>query len=365
MNSKRLASLMIVLILVAKNVVAENQPFSQLTLENEQLQLAVTPEIGGRISYFGLKSHQNFLQLGNAFTEGVRPEISAFSDNIGYLGHTIWVGPQSEWWLHQQLNLERQAANAQWPPDPFTIFATNNVKSHNKNQILLEGIASPITGLKLDKAVYLTPTALNQVTLTATATNISDTERAWDLWFNSRVFVDTYIVAPVADQSEVRITHATRSSNTKPIEVSFTRLSHINADKSVDEHSKLLVEFTIDDIKATKDQHDIHQGKIFIQPSQGWLAGFNDGQLFIIEFPWQPQENIHPEQGQIEVYVKYDPKNVDQSLLEMEFHGPYQTLQPKQQMAQVANWHLFPYPKNWNKAQMRRFLLDKLTSINI
>jgi len=349
--------MIIVPLLMAKNVAAQHQPFSQLILENEQLKIAVTPEIGGRISYFGLKNHQNFLLLGNAFTEGVRPEVSAFSENIGYLGHTIWVGPQSEWWQHQHLNTARQASKAQWPPDPFTIFATNSVKSHNKNQILLEGIASPITGLKLDKAVYLAPKALNQVTIKATATNISDTERAWDLWFNSRVFVDTYIVAPVAHQSEVRITHAIGPTITKPIEVSFT------ADKSTHERSKLLVEFSIDDITATKDQHSIHQGKIFIQPNQGWLAGFNNGQLFIIEFPWQPKKNIHPEQGQIEVYVKYDPKNQDDSLLEMEFHGPYQTLQPKQQMSQLANWHLFEYPKHWNKAQMRRFLVDKLAGI--
>ena len=49
------------------------------------------------------------------------------------------------------------------------------------------------------------------------------------------------------------------------------------------------------------------RGKVFLQPSAGWMAGFAGDQLFIIRFPQQERALIHPEQGQVELYLDDAP----------------------------------------------------------
>lgn len=334
---------------IVNPVLANKTDFPLLTLENDILQLQLTPNIGGRVSYFSLKSHNNFINTGAAFTKNIIPEVSPFADNIGYLGHIVWVGPQSQWWQQQQVNQDRLNNKANWPPDPYTIFAKNTVTLQSKNHITLQGVNSSVTGLRLDKEFSLTSLNPNQVNLTTTATNISQTKRAWDLWFNTRVQGDTYIVASVNNKSDVRV-ESFEQAQIGPIAVNY-----IN--KAADDY---FVEFDVKELTRNKVSN---KGKIFIQPNQGWLAGFNNGQLFIIAFPWQEKEHIHAEHGQIEIYADYQPQNLSNSLIEMEFHGPYQQLQPKQQMRVEAKWYLFPYPNNWNKQQMLDFLQTKITAV--
>ncbi|MGL1958465.1 MAG: DUF4380 domain-containing protein [Colwellia sp.] len=326
---------------------ANTNKFPTLTLENNVLVLQLTPKIGGRIHHLSLKKNANFIKTGKPFKQGILPEISAVADNIGYLGHTVWVGPQSQWWQQQQVNLARRAENAQWPPDPFTIFATNTVIKQNNNHIKLQGVNSPITGLRLDKEISLNPINTNKIDLKTTATNITNAKVAWDLWFNTRVHGNTYIIAPVKNANAVKVV-SFEQDNVGAINVNFIKK----------EDNNYLVEFDVNNLSRDKLSN---QGKLFIQPNQGWLAGFNQGQLFIIKFPWQPKENIHPEHGQIEIYANYQPQKLDQSLIEMEFHGPYKSLQPTQSMSVNANWYLFPYPKNFNKHQKLEFLQHQLT----
>ena len=56
------------------------------------------------------------------------------------------------------------------------------------------------------------------------------------------------------------------------------------------------------------------------------MAGFSQGQAFLVRFDLQPRERIHSEHGQVELYQQWRPDAPADSLLEMEVHGPYATL---------------------------------------
>jgi hypothetical protein len=84
------------------------------------------------------------------------------------------------------------------------------------------------------------------------------------------------------------------------------------------------------------------RGKVFLQPSAGWMAGFSSGQLFVIRFPHQQRNLIHPAQGQIELYLD-DQADPEKSLLEMEVHAPYLTLAPGEEMQARESWTALPY----------------------
>ena len=70
------------------------------------------------------------------------------------------------------------------------------------------------------------------------------------------------------------------------------------------------------------------RGKVFIQPRAGWIAGFASGQALLIHFELEPLERIHPDQGQVELYLDWKPGQDDPGLMELEVHGPYATLAP-------------------------------------
>ena len=160
---------------------------------------------------------------------------------------------------------------------------------------------------------------------------------------------DTYIIASVDNKELVNI------DSFEQDKVGAISVNYI---------SKGMNDFYVElDVKKLARDKPSNQGKIFIQPNQGWLAGFNSGQLFIITFPWQTHDKIHPEHGQIELYIDYQSKNISESLIEMELHGPYQQIQPEQQISLTATWYLFPYNEHWHKKQMLNFLQEKLNEI--
>ena len=70
------------------------------------------------------------------------------------------------------------------------------------------------------------------------------------------------------------------------------------------------------------------RGKVFIQPRAGWNAGFNAGQAFLIHFELEPLARIHPDQGQVELYLDWRPGQADTGVMELEVHAPCVTLAP-------------------------------------
>jgi hypothetical protein len=296
----------------------------KITLGNGTINAEMTPDIGGRLLSFSLKDQPNFLLLADLAAKNTRPLVNPDADNIGYFGHEMWVGPQSEWWIHQKINTKRAAENAIWPPDPYLILAKNTVLEQSQEKLVLKSPESPVSGVQLVKAYALMPERKNSLKLQVRATNIRKEDIAWDLWFNTRVQSNTLVYIPVANATDVQ-------------------------QKNMEDAVNGPLAYTISDGIFSLDMSSppagkiSRKGKLMIQPAQGWMASFRDKQIFIIQFPLQPKSAIHPEQGQIELYNEYNPANLQEGLLELEVHAPYKHLAPKEFMIAEETWTLLEY----------------------
>ena len=295
----------------------------RIVLDNGTVAVEITPDIGGRLLSAHLPGQPNFLKIGEAVITEPDPLVTPEANNIGYLGHEIWVGPQSQWWTHQLLNDERRARKAVWPPDPFLILAKNKIAEKAAHKIVLHTPNSPISGVAVKKTYALVNGKSNQIQLDVEAKNIRDSNVAWDIWFNTRVPYRTQIYVPVAAINDVRIEHFS--------DATYDGLTHNFSDGI----------FALEN--ANSAQKHGRKGKVFIQPAQGWMAAFRDKQLLIIQFALQPESAIHPEQGQIELYQEFLHAEPDEGLLELEVHAPYKTLAPGASMNAAETWALLPY----------------------
>jgi hypothetical protein len=312
-------------------------PLTTHTLDNGVVQATVTDAIGGRLLSFGLAGKPNFLKLDTSVGDPAA-KVDAAMDHVPYLGHENWVGPQSEWWTHQGVNPARAAAHAHWPPDPYLSQARYTLTHADKSGLALTSPASPVNGLQLDKRYSLVPDKPNSLQLDVGATNRRDAQVAWDLWFNTRAHGDTRVYVPVAQRGDVRQQPVANKPDTVPL--TWTLADGV---------------FSIDMPAAGSDRRH-RNGKMLLQPSGGWLAGFHAGQALIIQFALQPRAAIHPEQGQVELYNDYLPDDMATSLLEMEVHAPYRQLAPGERMAASETWTLLPYDGPDTRAAHLAFL---------
>ena len=321
---------------------------TSVSLNNGTVALEVTPDIGGRVLSAGLVNQPNFLLVGDAVEKNPDPLVTPRAENIGYLGHEVWVGPQSQWWVHQQVNPERMAAKSVWPPDPFLVLSKYAVQEHGEQQVVIQSPNSPISGVSFQKSVSLVKENPNQIRLDVRAQNIRDSKVAWDIWFNTRVPYTTNVYVPVADMSDVRIANF--------VDQTYGPLTHNFSDGI----------FALENVSPSS--HQGRKGKVFIQPSQGWMAAFRGQQLLIIQFELQPKSAIHPEQGQIELYQEFLVDAPAEGLLELEVHAPYKKLDPHEVMSATEVWTLLPY-RGANtavaqKAYLRELSIDNVTALN-
>lgn len=292
-------------------------------LENGTVVLEATPQLGGRGLWFSLQGRGNLLKVGAPVAMQPEPEVSAKAGDIGYLGHDVWLGPQSQWWTQQHANPERRDAKANWPPDPYLAFATARIVERSKERLVLEGVSSPVSGVRLRKTFQLRADRPDTATLQVEARNIRDTPVAWDLWFNTRVSPATRVYVPIAGKQDVRVE-------------SFT-------DRTIGPLSPR-VEGGLFSLERPPlpEGMTARRGKVFLQPSGGWMAGFAGDQLFIVRFVHQERSRIHPEQGQVELYLE-ETANAGEGLMEMEVHAPYRRLQPGDTMEATEQWTVLAY----------------------
>ncbi|WP_019397630.1 DUF4380 domain-containing protein [Pseudoxanthomonas sp. GW2] len=298
-------------------VAAEPPVPLRMRLQGPALQMDVSPRLGGRILHLSLPGAPNLLLEGPAVQAEPDPQVRADGDNIPYLGHEVWVGPQSEWWTHQALNPARRKAGAIWPPDPWLAHAPAKVLEQGDARLVVEGVASPVSGVQLTQSFNL---AHDRAELVVDMRNIRKEPVARDIWFNSRVPPQTRVYVPVAaDGSGVRV----RSDTDGGYDALVSR-----SDDGL---------FSLELLPPGEGLLG-RRGKVFIQPQAGWIAGFNAGQAFVIHFEKQPLERIHPEQGQVELYLDWRPDPAYPSLMELEVHAPYVALEPGQSTSARQWW---------------------------
>lgn len=297
-------------------------------LDTGAVQARVAEVAGGRLLSFALAGQPNFLLVDEAAGDPVAT-IDAGSGHVPYQGHEVWVGPQKEWWAHQDVNPARAAARAVWPPDPYLSLTQYARLQQDARLVELESPASPVSGIKLRKRYALTDKP-NSLKLEVDAVNRSGQLAGRDIWFNTRVPAHTWAYVPVANGDDLRIEPAAA------------------------------LQVTLADGLLSLDLPAAGQaprrGKLFIQPSKGWIAAFRDKQMFLIQFAHQPRASIHPAQGQVELYQDIDPGTPGKGLLELEVHAPYTELQPGQQMSAFELWTILPYDGPHTRAAHGAFL---------
>lgn len=306
-------------------------------LDNGVIRAVATEAIGGRLVSFALAGKPNFLkfdpQAGNP-----AQAVTAQTPNIGYLGHEIWLGPQSQWWAHQTVNAALAKAKAPWPPDPFLSVAPYKLTRRSRDEVVVESAASPVSGIALTKRFALAPGKPNSLQVEVSAVNRRSTPVAWDIWFNTRTHADARVYVPVDPGVPVR-TQQIATMTSGP-------LKYIVRDGV----------FSLDMPLKPAAGEPARHGKVFIQPSHGWMAGFHGAQAFIVQFPLQPRAAIHPEQAQIEIFNDWQPDDPAKGLMEMEVHAPYRTLTPGATMQAAELWTILPYEGGTSREAHLAFL---------
>ncbi|WP_022971444.1 DUF4380 domain-containing protein [Xanthomonas maliensis] len=329
-------------------VVAEQQqatPVERISLRNRQIELTVTPAFGGRVLAFQRPGQPNVLKIGPAVEQQPAPVVSAAAGDIAYLGHDVWVGPQSQWWRDQQVNPQRAAEGAVWPPDPYLSLASTRITQREPTLLELDGLFSPVTGVQLHKRFALSAERADTVELLVSAENRRASAVSWDLWFNTRVAAGTRIFVPVADAADVRVQPPSDPNTVAPTY----------------RHAKGVLALRVE----PRTDGQIQRGKLLLQPSAGWMAGFAGAQVLVIRFPHYPTAFIHREQGQVELYVDAPAEQPQQGLLELEVHAPFQTLATGQQMEAQERWTLLSYDGPDEPLAQRRFLCSQADALGL
>lgn len=297
--------------------------------DNGVVQARISEVAGGRLLSFALAGKPNFLLIDESAGNPDAPP-DAHSGYIRYQGHEVWIGPQREWWVHQDLNPARAAAKATWPPDPWLSLAKYTLVDKQGDQIALDSPASPVSGVQLRKRYALVADRPDSLRLEAEATNRSGKPAGRDIWFNTRVPAHTRAYVPVASKDDMRIEPAGALQTT--------------------------LEDGLLSLDLPAPGQDARKGKLFVQPSHGWVAAFRDGQALVIRFAHQPRAAIHPAQGQVELYQDANPAAPDKGMLEIEVHASYVELAPGQTMKAAELWTILPYDGPATRAAHLAFL---------
>jgi hypothetical protein len=164
---------------------------------------------------------------------------------------------------------------------------------------------------------------------------------SWDLWTNIRVPGDSWVFAPVGEAEAIRPGPTNDPAFTPPV-VGFAE-------------GRAFADPSMAGVTAPA-----REGKVFLDPDAGWMAGVRDGQAFRVSFPLRRKEEIHPAQGQVEFYFNQPSDESDTGVIEMETHAPYLTLAPGETMRAVQYWSAQPVPAEPLAMERLRGLADEI-----
>jgi len=310
------------------------QNTSVIYIENGNTEVGILSEVGGRIVVLRKTGQDNLLKATSELWEeplSERPVPDANHPSMkSYFGQIVWVGPQADWWVQQNLNKRLRDAAAPWPPDPFLIYGDYRIIHRTDSSIVISGPESSVSGMQLVKEVVIDRSG--RVHFKVTGKNISRQDIAWDLWCNLRMPGLTRCYVPVDDTADVRISF--------PMGPQFP-MPHRLADG--------YFSFSVSDTAHVRST-----GKAFIYPKAGWMAGFRDKQVLVIRFPRLAKERIHPDQGHAEIYQDIGPSSA--MLLELEHHAAYQKLEPGETMSTEEVWEVLPCEGANTEASQLQFL---------
>jgi len=296
--------------------------FSQVIYcHNGGTEIGIQPDLGGRTVILRKAEGENLLKsVPETWNE---PESERPVPNVlhpamkSYMGQIVWLGPQSDWWIQQNVNKKLKDQAAQWPPDPYLIYGNYRIMSQSDSSIHMQGPDSPVSGLRLTKHIRLDHEG--KVHFRVTGQNIRDKDVCWDLWWNLRTSGFNRCYVAVRNTSDIRISHSYSAKRPVP-------------------HAILNGYFMFLPDRSSKERQT---AKAFIYPKTGIIAAFQDNQVLLIHFNKLDRSKIHPDQGHVEIYQ--DTGSGSDELLELEHHAAYQCLLPGEIMSAEEVWKIVPY----------------------
>ena len=301
---------------------------SLIKIENGGFEAQVLLEVGGRIVSYNRIGQPNLLESDpKMWNESDSDRLKPAPDMLdfrGYNGHEVWLGPQSQWWKQQTLNKEKIDSDLFWPPDPYISFGNYEVLYQTRNELIIKGEDSPISGISFTKTMRIEENG--NLFFEVKATNIRQTPVSWDLWLITRVNGMSKNLVPIKSPEDFYLgepSHPWQGRPTYKIENGFFSFTPENYDGKFEECTG----------KAyLKTEEPVIFAQCGAQCGNEWLK---------LTFEHHSQAELHPEQTEIELYnfVCADPKNC---LLELEYHAPYKTLQPGESMSTQSVWSVIP-----------------------
>ncbi|MFO7890557.1 MAG: DUF4380 domain-containing protein [bacterium] len=340
--SKILEAFFLIVFVMIASVNAQSN--NVIIIGNSHIEVGVLPEIGGRVVLLRKPGCNNILksEVPSREVSKQKPEVSAFSEFKAFNGHMVWVGPQNEWWMHQDLNKRRKMQKAVWPPDPYLIYGAFEVVAQNDTMISMAGPESPISGVRLCKNISIDSRGM--VTFTATAENIRTENVSWDLWMNTRLHGFARCLVPVEKDGVIDLLK--------------------KDDETIQATPYTIIDgfFTYVPSLPPKPKREQVQ-ETHLDPSRGFMAGIDEQQLLIIGFDKIKQDRIHPHHGQVELY-SYINDTGEETLLELELHGAYQTLEPGETMSLTETWQLESFKGIRSMEEQIGFVREILTKLS-
>jgi hypothetical protein len=289
-------------------------------LSKGSLFIKILPHIGATIVSLEKGGSGNLFKSDSSLWDDKDiPALNAYSDFKAYNGHTIWVGPQSEWWTKQNINTDRRDSAAPWPPDPYMAYGEYTTLRSDKNCISLESPESPISGINVTKEIAINDD--ETVYLNTAFTNIIDKPISWDIWYNTRIDGYSKVFVPVTSDKDIRVVPVLNAiSQEMPYEIKDGFFSYKACVPEV----------------AFKER----RSKTYIYPNRPWIAAFIGNNLLVIRFEHHDRKSIHPEQALVEIFNLTEHNSAD-ALLEMEYHSSYKTIKPGEIMNAWEVWKVY------------------------
>jgi hypothetical protein len=311
-----------------------------IELTNGKVVVAVVPPLGGRVVLLKTAQGENVLDSDPKRWKPPYPRPLLDTPFQPWNGRIVWAGPQNAFWSQQDLRPERKAEKAVWPPDPFNETGRFEVVERTPTLLKLKGAMSPVTGLVLEHEYEIT--GERSVRMKTTATNGRTAPVSWDLWPNTRVRPEGHPYVLLDPTQMLRMDGPRpddREAGAYPNEVRGGWLTLPPGRKPESPRKKLWA-------------------KAFVRPARGFIACFVGQHLLLVRAPIVPRARLHPEQAFIEIYRGVSK---GERILELEMHGPYETLAPGASTSFEQTLELLDYEGGADPADHLRRLAELLS----
>jgi hypothetical protein len=279
-----------------------------ITLSNSAVEIKLLPAVGGTLVSASLVGQENILNSDSALwneTPEKRPGMDPSEPFKAYNGMIVWLSPQSEWWTKQDTYPALKKSRSSWPPDPYLTCAAYKITHLTDSEITMVSPESPNTHVQFSKTFRIEG---NKIFISASARNCSHDTVSWGLWFNTRMNGWDKVYVP-ADSTDL-----VKTQYMPDPEIHLPALMYADGC------------FYYEAV-APEVGKPAYKSKSFISAEIPIIIGYKANQWLIIHGINRDRAHIHPEQGQVEIYIENSGDKAH-DLQELEMHFAYVKIAP-------------------------------------